>query len=144
MTARKPSWVETTDRRSPERQRVEDTLAQIKYKNWSFIVLDDRENSVYPDARMFLQVQFPSIDFVTGMEEVQKGRKWMLSPHMTQSEIVTTALKAVLTAEEHEARENFRYRGAMIFGPHIDVNALAVFVKDKENLDMRTGMWVKE
>jgi hypothetical protein len=37
---------------------------------------------------------------------------------------VRTALKAVLTAEEHEARERFLFRGRAIFGPNIDVDGL--------------------
>lgn len=52
------------------------------------------------------------------------GRKWRLSPHMTKSELVQTALKAALTAVEHEARERFLYRGQPIFGPHFDVDSL--------------------
>jgi len=56
--------------------------------------------------------------------EEHKGRKWLLSQHMTDSEIVQTALLAVLVCEEHEARERFRYRGAAIFGPHQDVEDL--------------------
>ena len=52
------------------------------------------------------------------------SRKWLLSYHMTRSEIVQTALKAVLTAVEHEARERFLYRGQPIFGPHYNVDRL--------------------
>lgn len=44
---------------------------------------------------------------------------------MVKSEVVATAMKAVLAAEEHEARELFKYRGKAIFNPHIDVDALA-------------------
>lgn len=43
---------------------------------------------------------------------------------MTRSEVVQTALKAVLAAVEHEAREFFTYNGRAIFGPHYDVDAL--------------------
>lgn len=54
----------------------------------------------------------------------------MLSPNMTKSELVQTAMKAVLAAEEHEAREHFRYRGKCIFGPHIDVDGLLAVCDD--------------
>src|SRR5687768_12140871 len=54
----------------------------------------------------------------------QKGRKWYVSPYATESEVVQTALKAVLTFLEHEAREQFHYKGKAIFGPHLDVEAL--------------------
>jgi hypothetical protein len=38
---------------------------------------------------------------------------------------VQTAFKCVLTSIEHEAREQFTYSGARVFGPHFDVDALA-------------------
>lgn len=55
---------------------------------------------------------------------LQKTRKWLLSTHMTKSELVQTAFKCLLTAVEHEARENFKYRGHPIFGPHLSVDKL--------------------
>jgi hypothetical protein len=102
---------------------------------WRIIVAPD-ENRVY------LQVGFMDTDNYSGEFSEQRGRKWMLSQHMTKSEIVATALKAYLTAMEHEARETFRYRGKAIFGPHFDVDALVGFAGRKANLDMRTGAWV--
>ena len=52
------------------------------------------------------------------------GRKWMLSPHMTDGEVVQTTLAAVLAWYEHEARETFKFRGAAIFNPHLSLDAL--------------------
>lgn len=57
------------------------------------------------------------------------GRKWYLSEHMTESEVVMTALKACLTFEEHEAREAFRYRGAAVAGPHLNVVDLVELIR---------------
>jgi len=51
--------------------------------------------------------------------------------HMTPSEVVQTAFKSVLTAEEHEAREAFRYRNEAIFCPHFDVEALHQIAVEK-------------
>lgn len=56
----------------------------------------------------------------------QKTRKWLLSKWMTPSELVQTAFKCVLTSIEHEAREQFTYRGARVFGPHFDIEKLVV------------------
>lgn len=53
---------------------------------------------------------------------------------MTKSEFVRTCFLAVLQAVEHETRENFRYRGKAVFGPHIDVDAL---VEASKFLDKR-------
>lgn len=88
-----------------------DVLRHVQYKDW-LIGLATRDGKVY------LQVHFHADG------EVQAGRKWFLSEHMTKSELVQTALKAVLAAEEHEAREKFLYRTRAIFGPHFDVDAL--------------------
>jgi hypothetical protein len=105
------------------RPETEAVLRLITYRDWQFHV---GERS---DGDLYLQVRFLS----SGPEgPLQSGRKWLFSPYMTQSEVVQTALKAVLTAEEHEARERFRYRGAAVFGPHLDVEAL-VAIADRED-----------
>jgi hypothetical protein len=57
---------------------------------------------------------------------------------MTKSEIVSTALKAVLTAEEHEAREQFQYKSKTIFGPHFDVDKLASLC-ESDSMDVRNN-----
>jgi hypothetical protein len=49
------------------------------------------------------------------------GRRWLLSPKMTETELVYTAFKAILAAEEHEARECFLYEGVAVCGPHYSV-----------------------
>lgn len=66
------------------------------------------------------------------------GRKWLISDHMTISEIVQTCLKAILAAEEHEAREFFTFRGCPVFSPHLDVTALSQIVLE-ERFDVRTN-----
>lgn len=89
-----------------------------RFDDWQILVLLD-------DLRPYLQVSCPSGTCnVTGAPNPWWGRKWFLSPHMTPSEVVQTAFKAVLTAMEHEVRERFTYRGAAIFGPHFDVERL--------------------
>ena len=76
-------------------------------------------------GRLYLQVENTGgQNNITGEHYSWKGRKWRLSPHMTDSEIVQTALKAVLTAYEHEIRELFKYRDVPIFDPHYDVEKL--------------------
>lgn len=99
------------------KQEMIDILAEVTYKDWAFHI-EERGGNLY------MQVRFPDPDLVTGIIETQHGRKWIMSQWMTKSEVVTTAFKAIITAEEHETREKFRYRGRMIFGPHFDVDAL--------------------
>lgn len=62
-----------------------------------------------------------------------KGRKWRLSPHMTDGEVVWTAFKAILTAQEHEAREQFKFDGVAVADSHVDIHKLAAFLSDPEN-----------
>ena len=112
------------------REEMELILTHVTYKRWSFHVEERGDH-------LFLQCRWTEPDLVTGIVEVQHGRKWILSRHMTKSEVVTTAFKAVLTAEEHETREQFRYRGRMIFGPHFDVDTL-------HGAATRSGMELRE
>lgn len=93
-------------------------LDQVQFGDWEFHVGLD-------GTRPYLQIRFRAPDNVTGeTDKAWSGRKWFLSPHMTHSEVVLTALKAVMTAVEHETREKFLYRGRAILGPHIDVDAM--------------------
>lgn len=94
-----------------------DMLRDVSYKDWRFAVGGTGTD-------LWLQVQFVAKDNFGTAEESWTGRKWRLSVHMTKSEVIQTALKAVLAAEEHEAREKFLYRGRAIFGPHFSVDRL--------------------
>lgn len=93
-------------------------VSRIKYKQdyWFHLGMDS--------ATIYLQVQCFDAN-----GQPQHGRKWRLSAHMTDSEVVQTALAAVLAFEEHEAREAFRYRGLAIFSPHWNVDRLAEFIQ---------------
>jgi len=89
----------------------------LRYRDWRFQF--DVEK-----GRPRLRVTFEAPCAITGESATQNGRWWPLSLHMTRSEVVATAFKAVLTAVEHEAREDFLYRGEAVFGPHFDVDEL--------------------
>lgn len=64
--------------------------------------------------------------------DIWSGRKWYVSPHATNAEVVQTALLAVLAVEEHEARERFLYLGKAIFHPHHSLEALLVAADSSE------------
>ena len=102
----------------PFEKRLRETLQDITYKDWVFRIEKDGI------GLWFLQVLFAAENAQTGNPENWSGRKWRMSMHMGRSEIIQTALKAVLAAEEHEARENFKYQGRAIFGPHLNVDHL--------------------
>jgi hypothetical protein len=95
---------------------IDAVMAQVSFPGYTFIV----ERS----TRVYLQATFMAPCADTGALELQHTRKWYLSQEATVSEIVQTALKLVLTAMEHEARERFMYKGFPVFGPHLNVEQL--------------------
>jgi len=111
-------------------QRLSAILSRVHYRDWHIALRLDGE-------RFYLQVQFESPCIVNGAPMRQHGRKWMLSPHMSTSEVVATAFKACLAAEEHECREAFRYRGQPVFGPHVDVEWMAAQMEARSVTDVR-------
>ena len=97
--------------------QMQEIFNEIKFRNWQYKIGND-------NGRNYLQIQCPERDNFTGQFLTWSGRKWFLSRHMTKSELVQTALKATLTAMEHEVREQFKYKGRSIFDPHYDVDKL--------------------
>lgn len=97
--------------------RAREALKELKFQDWTFYAGLDA-------GVPYLQVSFKAKCPTNGFMQEWQGRKWQLHQHMDKSDIVRTAFKAVMTAMEHEARENFLYRGRPIFGPHQDIDAL--------------------
>lgn len=98
--------------------RFRNVVSRVSYPNREFHV-------TYSSGRHYLQLQYTAPDAQRPGDLIRNyGRKWNLSIHMTDSEIVQTCFKAIMTSIEHEAREYFKYRGRSIFGPHFDVEKL--------------------
>ncbi len=110
-------------------------ISRIKFKDRNFVVgwFEDTDDG---KPQLYLQLQYMDADVETGEQKEQHGRKWHISRHATVSEIVQTALKAVLTSQEHIAREFFTYRGERVYGPHFDVEDLVELCKTGK-LDVR-------
>lgn len=103
--------------------QAEDWLAAVRFQNYAFTVREGH-------GGMFLQATYDEPDTYTGAVAKQYTRKWLLSPHMTESEVVQTAFKCCLTSMEHRCREDFKYHGARVFGPHFDVRDLLAVCRD--------------
>lgn len=119
----------------PVRQTYDSIKAivdEIEYNDWDIVLEKDKVSGDRP----YLQIQFMDIDHFTGEPAKQLCRKWYLSYHMTDSEVVRTAYKAVKTALEHERDETFKYKGVPLFNPHHDLNFLVEFAK-KKRIDIR-------
>lgn len=96
---------------------VRNVLASVSYPGMRFLAGEAGE-------RTHIRGEFTQPCAKTGEPTVWLTRRWYISDKATRSEIVQTCLKIVLTAAEHEARENFLYRGRAVFGPHLNVDVL--------------------
>ena len=106
--------------------RMREVLALCSHPEYEFLVLVDGRGAIY------LQGGYLEADTETGTVERQLTRRWFLSPEMTESEIVQTVFKCVITSMEHRVREWFRYAGNPVFAPHLDVHALWQICEDKK------------
>jgi hypothetical protein len=92
-----------------------------------------------PEPRVYLQIVYKAFDTKTndGVYKEWRGRKWQLSEHMTDDEIIKTAYAAFEAAVKHEAMEGFKVDGITLFNPHVDFEELLKIshkeVKRKEN-----------
>lgn len=110
-------------------EAAREIVRDLSFPGYEFIVVRLGD----ADGHFYLQARFQAADANAPEHiEQQTTRKWLLSVHMTRSELVQTALKCVLTSVEHEAREQFTYRGRRVFGPHFSVDALAQAADDVE------------
>lgn len=78
------------------------------------------------DDRFLFQVVYdePDVDAPEGSLPVeQRGRKWYISPYSTETEIVRTVYKALLTSLEHQLGEHFKYKGLQVYSPHLSVES---------------------
>lgn len=116
--------------RMPDLERFRNVLQRVEFPSFNFII---HSENVQP----YLQIECDGTCNVSGEPMAWKSRKWHLSVWMTDGEIVQTAFKAVMTAMEHEIRENFRYRGVSIFDPHYDIERLVELRRDPESLKER-------
>lgn len=108
------------------RDEMGEILADVSFQDYALRVTES-------SGRIYLQGSYDEPCINTGALMPQWTRKWLLSPSMTRSEIVQTALKLCLTSMEHRTREHFLYRGRRVFGPHFDVDALWALCPDAQD-----------
>ena len=107
-------------------------LEQITYKpNWAVKLRGD-------ENRLFIQLEVTNSVCSVSRETVDwKSGKRYLSPHMCRQEIVGIVYGLIESAEIHEMREWFRYKGASIYNPHLDPEALVEVARKKESFNCR-------
>lgn len=96
--------------------QFQDVISRISYPGFKYVLRHD--------GNFYLQIECDGKCNVTGEDLSWSSRKWRLSIHMTDSEVVQTAFMATMAAIEHEAREAFKYKGASVYDPHYDVEHL--------------------
>jgi hypothetical protein len=100
---------------------ISDVLKQVKFplfRDWEL-------NVVEKPSEIYLQVvNYNGRCAITDVPLPWSGRKWRLSVHMTESELVGTAFAAIKQAVEHEVMEHFTYKGVQVFDPHRSIQAL--------------------
>lgn len=109
-------------------ERALAVLDHIEYReDYQMFLGIDRE-------RAFMQPRVWRRDIVTGNYDWGYGGRGYVEDETTTSQIVQMAFGLFKAYEEHEAREHFRYRGARVFGPHIDIDELVgvAHITDKE------------
>jgi hypothetical protein len=113
-------------------EHLTELVSKCKFRDWNIVIDKDKKSGERP----YVQIQFEEIDRFTGNSELQMCRKWYLSYHMTDSEVIRTVHKAIHTAMDHEVDEAFQYDGVRLFNPHHDLVFLTEFAK-KRRIDIR-------
>jgi len=115
-------------------EEMKAVVAAIEFPEYTFRIGNKAEKNCAPVY--FLQACYMEPDIVTGELTEQRTRKWLLSEHAVESEIVQTALKLMLTSMEHRTREHFKYKGERVFSPHFDINFFVQAARERR-LDYR-------
>jgi hypothetical protein len=96
-------------------RRLRGILADVRFGQAAFVIEEIASG-------FLIQLACPERDVESGEMRQYFGRKWHIDRLATSGDIVRTAFKAVLTWQEHEAREKFTYRGERLFHPHFEVD----------------------
>lgn len=96
---------------------------------------------VSEEERWFVQIICKRVDVITKVEGWGYGGKAYPSEHASDSEIVQMIFGLYKGYWEHEARENFEWRGRRVFGPHISTEALWEVAR---RVDLRSANHVED
>lgn len=88
-----------------------------------FILLLE-EDKLFPNTRLYIQIEYNSKCNKTGILDTWKGRKWYLSEFMTDDEIIKTCYTAFEAVIKHELMEGFKIDKTILFNPHLDFEEL--------------------
>ena len=92
--------------------------------NDSFRFRVERDNKDKEHGRIFIQVMYDAPCTKTKEIKEWSGRKYYLSDHMTEDEIVKTAWVAFEQTVKHEVMEGFTVDNIILFNPHVNYTEL--------------------
>lgn len=78
----------------------------------------------FEGGRVFFQLFYYAPDAKGNGAKEWSGRKWYLSRHMTNDEIIKTAYAAFEACVKHEVMEGFKVDGKTLFNPHVNFEEL--------------------
>ncbi len=111
-------------------ESLEALVNDCQFKDWQIHLGWDGD-------RPYVQVKFLEKDEFTGKQEWQHCRKWTLSMHACDTEVIDTVFLALRRAAEHEVEESFKFRGRRVYNPHISVHKLWELAGQKGIIDLR-------
>lgn len=102
------------------------TLSCLDNNTFQIHVENDKkfDYSSQGDPRVYIKITCMAENTLTGVQELQHGRKWYLSEHMTDDEIIKGAFGAFERFVAHEVKEGFKVDGKRIYNPHTDFEEL--------------------
>jgi hypothetical protein len=106
---------------------IKDIISRIDISclgNKNFGIRVERDVKDKENGRIFIQIMYTAPCTKTGMNEIWRGRKFYLSDHMTEQEVIGTMFLAFKLAVEHEIMEGFKVDGKVLFNPHVSFEKL--------------------
>jgi hypothetical protein len=105
--------------------KVKDLLSRITMdmlgnKTFKFLLEKDKKGG----DRIYIQLVYAAPCTKEDTNKSWKGRKWYLSEHMTENEIIFTAYTAYEMCLRHEMMETFKIDGIILVNPHVDYKEL--------------------
>lgn len=95
-------------------------ISMLCLGNFSFKLRVERDNKHVEDGRVFIQIVYSSTCVKELVWKEWHGRKFYLSDHMTEDEVIKTAYLAFRLVVEHEVMEGFSVKGKVLFNPHVN------------------------
>lgn len=119
--------------------RVREILDSISftvcnYPTQLYLGFDKKYQDYDGQRRMYIQVRYEAPCTIDHVMKKWRGRKWYLSDHMLDNEVVFTAYLAAEIAERHERMERFKIDETILVNPHVHYTKLLEISKEENEV----------